>query len=266
MNKMLVAVFETESAAFEGLSALKDLHRDGDITLYASAVIVKDKAGKISVKQAAEEGPVGTALGLLMGGLIGILGGPAGLAIGATVGGFTGFLLDLDNSGIGATFLDDVSKTLTAGKAAVLAEVEESWTAPVDTRLHARGGIVFRRLRSEVVEDQLVRESAAFEAELKALEDDLKQGIAEDRAAIQKNIEQVKKQIKATQEQAKARLDQAKAELDARVKALQDQAKGASDRARARIDKRIAEAKADFEVRSKKLSQAWTLTKEALAA
>lgn len=266
MNKMLVAVFEAESAAFEGLSALKDLHRDGDITLYASAVIVKDKTGKISVKQAAEEGPVGTALGLLMGGLIGILGGPAGLAIGATVGGFTGFLLDLDNSGIGATFLDDVSKTLTAGKAAVLAEVEESWTAPVDTRLHARGGIVFRRLRSEVVEDQLVRESAAFEAELKALEDDLKQGIAEDRAAIQKNIEQVKKQIKATQDQAKARLDQAKIELDARVKALQDQAKGASDRARARIEKRIAEAKADFELRSRKLSQAWTLTKEALAA
>jgi uncharacterized membrane protein len=266
VNKMLVAVFEAESAAFEGLSALKDLHRDGDITLYASAVIVKDKAGKISVKQAAEEGPVGTALGLLMGGLIGILGGPAGLAIGATVGGFTGFLLDLDNSGIGATFLDDVSKTLTAGKAAVLAEVEESWTAPVDTRLHGHGGIVFRRLRSEVVEDQLVRESAAFEAELKALEEDMKQGVAQDRAAIQKNIEQVKKQIKATQEQAKVRLDQAKAELDARVKALQDQAKGASDRARARIEKRIAEAKADFEVRSKKLSQAWTLTKEALAA
>jgi uncharacterized membrane protein len=232
MNKMLVAVFDTETAAFEGLSALRDLHRDGDITLYASAVIVKDKTGQISVKQAADEGPVGTALGLLTGGLIGILGGPAGLAIGATVGGFTGFLFDLDQSGIGATFLDDVSKRLTAGKAAVLAEVEESWTKPVDTRLHERGGIVFRRLRAEVIEDQLVRESAAFDADLKALQDDLKQGIAEDRAAIQKDIEQVKKQIKATQDQAKARLDQAKAEMDARIKALQDQAKGATDRAK----------------------------------
>jgi hypothetical protein len=35
---------------------------------------------------------------------------------------------------------------------------------------------------------------------------------------------------------------------------------------KARIDKRIAEVKADFDVRSKKLNQAWTLTKEALAA
>ena len=66
--------------------------------------------------------------------------------------------------------------------------------------------------------------------------------------------------------QAKARLDQAKAETDAKVKALQDQAKTASNMAKARIDRRIAAAKADFEVRSKKLSQAWTLTKEALAA
>jgi uncharacterized membrane protein len=266
MNKMLVAVFDTETAAFEGLSALRDLHRDGDVTLYASAVIAKDKTGKISIRQAADEGPVGTALGLLTGGLIGILGGPAGLAIGATVGGFTGFLFDLDKSGIGATFLDDVSNALTAGKAAVLAEVEESWTTPVDARLHERGGIVFRRLRSEVVEDQLVRESVAFDADLQALQDDLKQGIAEDRAAIQKDIEQVKKQIKATQDQAKARLDQAKAETDARIKALQEQAKTATGRAKARIEKRMADAKADFEARQKKLSQAWTLAKEALAA
>ena len=266
MNKMLVAVFDSESAAFEGLSALRDLHRGGDITLYASAVIVKDKTGKISVKQEADDGPVGTAVGLLTGSLIGILGGPAGLAVGASLGGLTGFLFDLDKSGIGATFLDEVSKALTPGKAALVTELEESWTTPVDTRLHKLGGIVFRRLRSEVVEDQLVRESAAFEADLKALDDDLKRAAAENRAAIQKDIEQVKKQIKATQEQAKARLDQARAEMDARIKSLQEQAKGASDRAKARIEKRIGEVKADFELRSKKLNQAWALTKEALAA
>ena len=266
MNKMLVAVFDTEPAAFDGLSALRNLHGDGDITLYASAVIVKDKTGKISVKQAADAGPAGTAVGLLTGSLIGILTGPAGLAVGASLGGLTGFLSDLDQSGIGATFLDDVSKNLTPGKAAVVAEVEESWTTPVDTRVHKLGGTVFRRLRSEVVEDQLVRESAAFEADLNALEDDLKRGLAEDRAAIQKDIERTKQQIKATQKRAKARLDQAKTEMDARIKSLQDQAKGANDRAKARIEKRIAEVKADFAVRSKKLNQAWTLAKEALAA
>jgi uncharacterized membrane protein len=266
MNKMLVAVFESEGAAFEGLSALKDLHRGSDITLYSSAVIAKDKNGKVEVRQEADPGPVGTSVGLLTGALIGILGGPAGLAVGASIGGLAGLVFDVNKTGVDVTFVDDVSKSLTSGKFAVLAEIEESWTTPVDTRLHKLGGIVFRRLRGEVVADQLVRESAAFEADLKALNDDLKQAAAENRAAIQKDIESVKKQIKVMQDQAKARLDLAQAETDAKVKALQDQAKAASGMAKARIEKRIAVAKADFEVRSKKLSQAWSLAKEALAA
>ena len=266
MSKMLIAIFDTEAAAFEGQSALKDLHRDGDITLYSAAVIANEKNGKINVRQAANSGPVGSAVGLLTGSLIGILGGPAGVAVGASLGGLTGLLYDVYQSGVDVTFVDDISKTLTAGKYAVLAEVEESWTTPVDTRLHKLGGMVFRRLRAEVVEDQLVRESAALEANLKPLEDDLRQGIADNRVAIQKEIELVKKQLKATQDQAKARIEQAMAETDAKIKALQDQARGASERAKKRIENRVAEAKADFAVRSKKLNQAWTLTKEVLAA
>lgn len=266
MNKMLVAVFDREATAFEGMSALKELHRSGDISLYSSAVIAKDTAGKIELKQAADAGPVGTAVGLLTGSLIGILGGPVGMAIGASLGGLAGLVFDANKSGVDVTFVDDVSKTLTAGKVAVLAEIEESWTAPVDTRLHKLGGIVFRRLRGEVVGDQLARESAALEADLKALNDELKQAATDSRAAIQQDIERVKTQIKATQDQAKAGLDQAKSETEARVKALQDQAKAATGMAKARIEKRIADAKADFETRSKKISQAWTLTKEALAA
>jgi uncharacterized membrane protein len=262
MNQMLVAVFDTETAAFEGLDALRDLHREGGISLYASAVIVKDKTGRVSVKQEVDRGPAGTALGLLVGGLIGILGGPVGLAIGATVGSLTGSLFDLEKIGVGQTFLDDVSQTLTAGKAAVLAEVEESWTSLVDQRLQYHGGTVLRQFRVDVVEDQLVRAGAAFEAKLKYLQDELDHAMAEDKAAIQKDIEQVKTQLKATQDQAKARLEQAKAEMDARIKSLQDQAKGASDRAKARIEKRIADIKADFDARSAKLDQAWMLAEE----
>ena len=134
------------------------------------------------------------------------------------------------------TFVDDVSKALMPGKAAVIADMDESWTTPVDTRLHKHGAVVFRRLRSEVVEDQLNREAAAFQADLKALDDEMRQASAENKAAIQKDIDAVKKQLKATQDQAKSRLDEAKAEMEAKVKALQDQAKGANDRAKARID------------------------------
>ena len=53
MNKMLVAVFDTEPAAYEGLNALKQLHADGDITLYATAVLAKDSSGAVSVNRLA---------------------------------------------------------------------------------------------------------------------------------------------------------------------------------------------------------------------
>ena len=198
--------------------------------------------------------------------MIGLLAGPVGLSIGAALGGLTGLLFDLDRSGISVAFVDDVSKALIPGKAAVVADMDESWTTPVNTRLHKLGAVVFRRLRSEVVEDQLNREAAAFQAELKALDDELRQAAAEDKAAIQKDIDAVNKQLKALQDQAQARLDEAKADMEAKLTALQDQAKDASGRAKARIEKRIAETKADFAVRSKKLNQAWGLAKEAVAA
>lgn len=51
MKQMVVAVFDNETAALEGLSELRNLHSEAGVSLYASAVIVKDKAGKISVKQ-----------------------------------------------------------------------------------------------------------------------------------------------------------------------------------------------------------------------
>jgi uncharacterized membrane protein len=259
MDKMLVAVFDNETAAFDGLSALRDLHRDGYITFYAWAVIVKDGTGKTSVKQALEEGgpPLGAALGLLTDKLLKLVRGPAGLAIGTSLlPSLTGFLFDLDMSRIGPAFLNDFAKALTPGKAAVLAEVEEGSTTRVDARLRRHGGMVFRRLPAEVIETQLIRQSAAFKAKLKTLTRELKRALAWNRAAIQKDIEQVRKQLNETQDQSNARRDQANAEMGAKRKVLQDQAKGAGDRAKARIERRISDLKKNFDLHSKKLSKA----------
>jgi uncharacterized membrane protein len=265
MNKVLVAVFDTETAGYEGLSALKDLHRDGDITLYGTALLVKDASGAVSVKQTADEGPLGTALGMLTGSLVGLLAGPVGFAVGASTGGLTGLIFDLAKSGIDIGFVDEVSKVLIPGKTAVLAEVEETWVTPVDTRIGQLGGIVFRRLRSEAIEDQLAREAAAYDAELAQLEEEWAQADAEAQAALQKKIETAKKKIAATRAQIEAREQQAKAEMEAKVNALREQMNQAKDRKKARIEKRIAEIKTDYEARSGKLEQARKLIGEALS-
>jgi uncharacterized membrane protein len=279
MNKMLVAVFDSEPAVYEGLQALKELHRDGDITLYATAVLVKDIAGNVSVKQSADEGPLGTAVGMLSGGTVGLLAGEAGAAAGIALGGMagpigagiglslgalSGMIVDLTHAGVNVEFIDDVSQVLLPGKAALLAEVEESWQTPVNTRLGRLGGLVFRRLRSEVVEDQLVREATAFETELQQLEDELAEASAERKAELQRQVSAVKQKLEATRAQAEARQQQLKREADAKVDAIQAQIKDANNQRKAQLERRTAEVKADYQARSAKLDQARQLVKEAL--
>jgi uncharacterized membrane protein len=225
---------------------------------------VKDSNGFISEKQAVDEGPVGTGLGLLTGSLIGLLAGPVGLAVGASAGTLTGMIYDLGKSGIDISFVDEVSKALVPGKTALLAEVDESWVTPVDTRLGKLDGLIFRRLRSEVIEDQLARESAEFNAEMKQLKEELALTRAEDKAAVQKEIENVKKKLEVMQTQAKAKMEQGKNEMNAKVNTMREQEKQASARHKAKLEKRMAEIKADYAKRSAKLEQAGKLVREAV--
>ncbi len=265
MNELLVAVFDTEDAAVKGMGTLKDLHKEGGLSLYAWALIVRGRDGAISVKQQSVEAPLGTALGLLMGGIAGIVGGPAGSAVGASLGAYVGLLADWAHAGIDLKFLDDAGKTLGVGKAAVLAEIEESWTSLLEPRLREQGGLVFRRFRTDVVDDQLLQESKALERVLEALEDKLDTETAVNRDELQKSATDVKQRLKAILDRTRAAIDLKKAETDLKIKALRAQADTAAKETSARLEKRISEAQADYEQRSKKLNQAWTLAKEALA-
>src|SRR5262245_65804405 len=94
MSKYIVVIFPNETKAYEGTRALKELHAEGSLTVYGMAVIAKDADAKLSVRQAADTGPLGLGVGTLVGGLLGLLGGPVGAAIGmgsgATIGGLSG--------------------------------------------------------------------------------------------------------------------------------------------------------------------------------
>ena len=86
MSKFIVVIVPDETKAYEGSRAFRELHAEGSLTLYGMAIVAKTADGKLSVKQAVDEGPLGTAVGSLSGGLIGLLGGPVGAAIGLGAG------------------------------------------------------------------------------------------------------------------------------------------------------------------------------------
>ena len=264
MNKTLVAIFDSEDAAFNGLTALKELHRNGDITLYDTAVISKSMIGDTRILKAPEDAPTGTFLGMFVGALVGVLGGPIGLAVGAATGTLVGVTADLIRDSVDYGFVDQVREAMTPGSVAVVADVEETWVTPVDLTISERGGIVLRRLRHEVVEDQLAREHAEFEEELKELKKDLATAKDEAKANIQARIVSVEKSINETRAQAAARAKKLTAEWAAKREAMEKQLKDANIRERARIKNQMDKAKSEFDIRTGKLRQAQQLVAEAV--
>jgi uncharacterized membrane protein len=265
MDKVIVVVFDSEIKAYEGSRALQELQYEGSINLYAKAVIARDASGKVTVKEQGDMGPVGTAVGLLTGSLIGLLGGPVGLAIGASVGMSGGVLYDLMHLGIGEDFLYEVEKSLLPGKAAVVAEVWEEWTLPIDTRMEAMGGVVFRRTSVEVVDDQIERDVKALNADLDELEAEYNQATGEAKANLQKKIDATKARLQAAQDAIQARIESSQKETDAKIKSLQEQADKVRGERKAKREARIAELKADQKRRNELLKQAHELTKQALS-
>ena len=224
MDRMLVVVFDTEPKAYEGKATLYQLDDEGSISVYADAVINKNADGSATVKQSNDQGPLGTLLGTSLGSLIGLLGGPVGLAIGASVGLLGGSIADLDNARIGADFIDDVSKELQPGKFAVVAEIEEDWTTPVDLRMEGIGGKVFRRALSGVRKAMNEEEHEAMKADLAQLKAEHAKAYTERKAKLQEKINQLDSKIQARLEKAKERREAVEREAKAKAEALKAKA------------------------------------------
>ena len=166
MNRMLVVVFSEASKAFDGREALRSMDRDGSASVYALAVITRKADGTSFINGEGDSGPLGTLLGTSLGSLIGLLGGPPGVAIGAIAGSAVGMASDLDNARIGADFVDEVSRQLTPGKTALVAEIEEEWTTAIDQRMEKLGGVVYRRALSKARDSANSEDVTAMKADL----------------------------------------------------------------------------------------------------
>jgi uncharacterized membrane protein len=265
MDKMIVTVFNDERSAYEGARALRELHEEGSLTLYASTVIFKDANSVITVKQAADEGPFGTFAGLATGSLIGLLGGPVGVAVGAVAGTLSGSLFDLVRVGVSDDFLNEVYLNLVPNKWAVVAEVDETWVTPLDTRMDALSGVVFRRGRGEFMDLQIEREIAADKTEIERLDAEYKQAIGEAKSTLKLKVDAARKRYEDRRELLLKRIEEIEREGDAKIKLMQEQLARATGQAKANLEKRVADERAKHNARVVKLRQAWQLVKEAAA-
>jgi uncharacterized membrane protein len=224
MDRMLVVVFDNESKAYEGKKALLQLDYEGSISVYAYAVLAKHADGTATVKQGDDSGPLGALVGTAWGSLLGLLGGPIGLAVGATVGLTTGGIFDLNDARIGQDYVEDVTKVLLPNRVAVVAEIDEEWTTPVDTRMEAIGGTVFRRALSDVRDRVDHEEVAAMKADLAQIKAEHAKAHADRKAKLQEKVNQIDTKIQAQLQKAKDRRAAAEREAQAKVQVLKSKA------------------------------------------
>ena len=265
MNKLLVAIFDDETAADAGLNALRSLHAAGDITLYATGVLARDAAGLVTVRKSLDGGASGTVTGLAVGSLVGLLGGPVGLAIGAMTGTVAGAVRDFWVAGVGLDFIEEATRHLLPGTVALLAEIEEEWVLPVDAALEAAGGRVFRRTRADMVEAQVEHDVAAFKAEIKGLEAEASHASGAASARLKARLGAARVSLDAALQRAQQRVDTLKQEADAKAARLKGQLDDTRGDVKARVEARMKRVRSAYHARGLKLSRAWSLTKEALA-
>lgn len=249
MYKMLAIVFNDEKSAYEGARALAELNTEGSIDVYAAAVLEKDARGWVTTKKTQSDFPLQTFAGTAIGGLIGLLGGPAGVAVGSGIGVMAGLLGDMYGASVDEVFLSEVSTALTPGKWAVIAEVDEDWVTPVDTRMEALGGVVHRTLKSRFDHEQWSQAAADARTELDQLKAEERDARADRKAKLQAQIDRQSKRVDAQLDRATARSRQATEELDFKITGLQNRIDKAMGDNKAALEERLAKLRSDYQNR-----------------
>jgi len=265
MSTFIITFFPDETTAYQGVHALDQLHAEASITLYDTVVVQRQPDGTLATKQREATPVVATGVGALLGALFGVFGGPLGLAVGAAAGGSLGLGAGVIRSEVSDEFLEDVAKNMKPGGYAVLAEVSERWTAPIDTRMRELGATVIREQRSEVVDDLITKRTDHHKASVERWKAERGARRAERaEAKLEDSLRDASKRLQRVGEKAQQRLDDTRRELQQKLVALDQQAKKATPETRQQIEQRIAEIRTDFGERERKLAQALEVAQQAL--
>jgi len=122
MSELIVVSFKDEDTADQVLNKLNALRKEYLMDLEDAVVVVRDRQGKVRLKQLVNPTLIGAAGGATWGSLLGMLIGLivlnplAGLLTGAMVGAGAGALSGaLSDYGIDDDFIRSVGKTIEPG-------------------------------------------------------------------------------------------------------------------------------------------------------
>lgn len=141
---LVVAYFDDEDAAKEALEALKEAHKEDDLSIDGAAVVRRDEEGKVHLKEVGDtHAKKGAGVGALIGGAVGVLFGPLGVIGGGAIGAYYGSIVAATvDEGIPNEALEEIATMLPVGGSALVALTSEEDAKIVEEKLASLGGRV----------------------------------------------------------------------------------------------------------------------------
>lgn len=154
--ELIVAAFQDEQGADRALKTLQQAKKQRLIGIQNAAVIRRDKNDKLHISETADwSGGKGAAVGAIVGGAIGLIFPPSVLAAGAVGAAVGGLGARLRDSGFPDQHLKEIGAALKPGTSAIVAVVEHTWVADLESELAAQGAKTVREAITADIAEQL---------------------------------------------------------------------------------------------------------------
>lgn len=255
--RTLAVVFDDQEKSAAGARALRELHGRGSLTLYGLAVVAREPRGRgLSVREPLEEGGSAAAptVGAAVGALVSLLGGPVTAGARTLESGLVGTVRDLVEAGLAADFLEQVSRRLRPGCAAILADVEEESPLPLEGSIASLGGRVLRQAKGAAAPEELMaREVMTLQEELAALR---QEGKGREHAATAEAVRRARAtELRRALRRARVLANALRREAAAKVVVLRQQAACLEGEARAAAEHRAGTVREGLAARAFRLDQ-----------
>jgi uncharacterized membrane protein len=185
VDSVVVVGFKDNDKAYEGFSTLKSLSDQQQLTARSAAVVERDQAGTLQIKDNFDaESGADTTGGGLVGMLLGVVGGPVGMLLGLTGGALAGGSFEMRRDDEQDEVLTQLNAAINPGHTVLVAQVNEPTVEVLDKAMGDLGGVVVRRSEADVLSELEATEDAANAAQAaaqKAMRDKKKAEVKEKR-------------------------------------------------------------------------------------
>jgi uncharacterized membrane protein len=176
MENIVIVTFNDSKAALRGLQELQQLDDDGKLKLRTATVVERRPDGTWRIADEDEQADFGaTIAGGLLGALVGVLAGPLGLLLGGAAGLMAGEVIDITEDEARELIHEAMIRRVPPGTMALIGDVEEPLSHPLDDAMAKLGAQVARWPRAEV------------QAELKGAPEATEAGRRESRRALHRH-------------------------------------------------------------------------------